>query len=160
MTRGTGPLTALAIGLAVLTTAQTPAQAQSATICPPGTQLIAAGQDDGAGNPVPTYCAAALQQGTFDPYTGPNVFDPQGNRTDGQGQFIPLTRWNTVKIQIRVKNATLGGVPSERRPICRWCGSMQYYSSRFDSTCLTMPRNMRQSRVASHCAPTESARQS
>jgi hypothetical protein len=91
MTRGTGPLTALAIGLAVLTTAQTPAKAQSATICPPGTQLIAAGHD-GAGNPVPTYCAAALQVGTFDPYTGPNVLDPQGSRTDGPGQFIPLTQ--------------------------------------------------------------------
>jgi len=89
MMRGTGFLTALAVLGAVLTGA--PAQAQAAGVCPPGTQPMPA-RYDGAGNPVAAYCAVASTQGTFDPYTGPNVLDPQATRTDGPGQFIPRTR--------------------------------------------------------------------
>jgi hypothetical protein len=92
MMKGTGSLAAFAIAVAILTGAQPPAQAQSMAACSPGAQLIPAGRD-GAGNPVAAYCAEAPRQGVYDPYTGPNVLDPQATVTGGgPGQFIPKTR--------------------------------------------------------------------
>jgi hypothetical protein len=42
---------------------------------------------------VAAYCAAsAPARSNYDPYTGPNALDPQANRMDGPGQFIPKTR--------------------------------------------------------------------
>jgi hypothetical protein len=88
MTRKPGFLAAFAIAAALLTGGQSSAQAQGFGACPPGTQLVPAG-----GNAVAAYCAASAPvRGNYDPYTGRNASDPQANRYDGPGQFIPKTR--------------------------------------------------------------------
>jgi hypothetical protein len=49
---------------------------------------------DGAGNLIAAYCAEDPRgSGTYDPYTGRNVSDPQAQPSEGgPGQFIPRTR--------------------------------------------------------------------
>ena len=93
MTMKTGPLVALAIAVPLLLTGtQTPARAQQGPVaCPPGMQLVPP-RTDGLGNAVAAYCAAAPTQGNYDPYAGANASDPQANRQDGAGQYIPRTR--------------------------------------------------------------------
>ena len=80
---------------AVPSFAQMPQQGAPAgpTACPPGTQLMPPRQDS-AGNLIAAYCAVAPRgPGTYDPYTGRNVSDPQAQPSEGgPGQFIPRTR--------------------------------------------------------------------
>ena len=91
MARKTGASLVLAIVMPLLTTVQAPAQAQGVGSCPAGMQSVPAGLNR-SGNAVAAYCAAAPTQGTYDPYTGPNAPDPNAERGDGPGQFIPRTR--------------------------------------------------------------------
>ena len=91
MSRVTGRLLVLALVMPLLTTPQAPVQAQGAGSCPIGTAVVSSGLDRD-GNTVAAYCAAAPTQGTYDPYAGPNAPDPNAERGDGPGQFIPRTQ--------------------------------------------------------------------